>query len=109
MYAVNINENSFNVSNDESYSGFINEPSANYSGANSIPDDSDQLADQITTLAGQINAATYHFLKLIAEYDRRNAWAGYGIRSCAHWLSWKCGLSMNPACEKVRIARALEG
>jgi hypothetical protein len=31
----------------------------------------EQLADQITTLAGQINAATYRFLKLIAEFDRR--------------------------------------
>jgi hypothetical protein len=28
----------------------------------------DQLADQITTLAGQINAANYRFLKLIAEH-----------------------------------------
>ncbi|MBL4797044.1 MAG: DUF222 domain-containing protein [Oleispira sp.] len=68
----------------------------------------DQLSDQITTLAGQINAATYRLLKLIAEFDRRQAWAGYGLRSCAHWLNWKCGISMNPAREKVRTARALE-
>ena len=69
----------------------------------------DELADQITTLAGQINAANYRFLKLIAEFDRRQAWSGYGLRSCAHWLNWKCGISMNPAREKVRTARALEG
>ena len=69
----------------------------------------EQLEDQITTLAGQINAANYRFLKLIAEFDRRQAWAGYGLRSCAHWLNWKCGISMNPAREKVRTARALEG
>ncbi|PHR97502.1 MAG: hypothetical protein COA78_27550 [Blastopirellula sp.] len=69
----------------------------------------EQLEDQITTLAGQINAANYRFLKLIAEFDRRQAWAGYGLRSCAHWLNWKCSISMNPAREKVRTARALEG
>lgn len=69
----------------------------------------EQLENQITTLAGQINAANYRFLKLIAEFDRRQTWAGYGLRSCAHWLNWKCGISMNPAREKVRTARALEG
>jgi hypothetical protein len=69
----------------------------------------DQLADQITTLSGQINAANYQFLKLIAEFDRRQAWEGFGIRSCAHWLNWKCGIAMSAAREKVRTARALEG
>jgi hypothetical protein len=73
-----------------------------------LEESNDQLADKITTLAGQINAANYGFLKLIAEFDRRNAWAGFGIHSCAHWLSWKCGLDMNTAREKVRVARALE-
>jgi hypothetical protein len=39
-----------------------------------------QLEDQITTLAGQINPANYRFLKLIAEFDRRQAWSGYGYK-----------------------------
>ncbi len=72
-------------------------------------DYNDQLADKITTLAGQINAANYRFLKLIAEFDRREAWAGAGIRSCAHWLNWKCSIAMSAAREKVRTARALDG
>ena len=76
---------------------------------NDLAETNDQLGDQITTLAGQINAATYRLLKLIAEFDRRKAWAGYGIRSCAHWLNWKCGIAMSAAREKVRAARALEG
>ncbi len=76
---------------------------------NDFADSNDQLADQITTLAGQINAANYRFLKLIAEFDRRQAWAGAGIRSCAHWLNWKCGIAMSAAREKIRTARALEG
>ena len=69
----------------------------------------DQLADKITTLAGQINAANYRFLKLIAEFDRREGWAGFGIRSCAHWLNWKCSIGLTAAREKVRTARALDG
>jgi hypothetical protein len=44
----------------------------------------DELADQITHLAAQINAATYRFLKLLGEFDRRSGWFGDGIRSCAH-------------------------
>lgn len=72
-------------------------------------EDNDQLADEITTLAGQINAANYRFLKLISEFDRRGAWVDSGIRSCAYWLNWKCGIAMNAAREKVRVARALDG
>jgi hypothetical protein len=72
-------------------------------------EDNDQLADEITTLTGQINAANYRFLKLIAEFDRRGAWVDAGIRSCAYWLNWKCGIAMNAAREKVRVARALDG
>ena len=75
----------------------------------SSADYNDQLADKITTLAGQINAANYRFLKLIAEFDRREGWAGFGIRSCAHWLNWKCGIALSAAREKVRSARALDG
>ena len=71
-------------------------------------DDNDELADAIITIAGQINAANYRFLKLLAEFDKREAWEGFGIRSCAHWLNWKCGIAMNAAREKVRVARALE-
>ena len=72
------------------------------------PQDNETLAGEITLLAGQINAATYRFLKLIAEYDRREAWAGFGIRSCAHWLNWQCGIALGAAREKVRVARCLE-
>jgi hypothetical protein len=74
------------------------------------PEDSnDQLADKITKLAGQINAANYRFIKMIAELNRRLAWAGPGIRSCAYWLNWKCGIDMGAAREKVRVGLALDG
>ena len=93
----------FNIVDHES----INENPSKYS--NSLEESNEQLEDQITTLAGQINAANYRFLILIAEFDRRKAWAGWGIRSCAHWLNWKCSIAMTAAREKVRTARALAG
>jgi hypothetical protein len=68
----------------------------------------DQLAHDICTLAGRINAANHQFLVLIAEFDRRNGWAQDGMQSCAHWLNWKCGIAIGAAREKVRVARALE-
>jgi hypothetical protein len=68
----------------------------------------DELAAEICTLAGHINAASHRWLMLIAEYDRRNGWSDGATQSCAHWLNWKCGIAMGAAREKVRVARALE-
>ena len=68
-----------------------------------------ELEAQITELAGHLNAASYRWLVLIAEFDRREGWADGSTPSCAHWLGWKCGIDAGAAREKVRVARALEG
>ena len=68
----------------------------------------DELANEICTLAGHINAANHRWLMLIAEFDRREGWSDSVTQSCAHWLNWKCGVAMGAAREKVRVARALE-
>ncbi len=73
-----------------------------------VPISLEALENEITTLAAQLNAATYRLLELLAEFDRREGWGGIGIRSCAHWLTWKCGIGMVAARENVRVARALE-
>ena len=65
------------------------------------------LVAAITTLAGHLNAANARLLALIAELDRRQGWAEWGVKSCAHWLNWKCGMGLGAALEKVRVARAL--
>lgn len=65
------------------------------------------LAAHITELAGHLNAANHRWLVLIAEFDRRNGWSDGFTQSCAHWLSWQCGLDLGAAREKVRVARAL--
>ena len=68
----------------------------------------DALEARITRLWGNINAATAQFLALVAEFDQKEGWAQHGIASCAHWLSWQCGIGPVAAREKVRTARALE-
>src|SRR3984893_10925496 len=69
----------------------------------------DELEAQITELAGQLNAATYRWLTLIGEFDRRQGWADGSLHSCAHWLNFKVGLNLGAAREKVRVAHALTG
>jgi hypothetical protein len=66
----------------------------------------DRLGDQIAELSAHLEAATARLLDLIREFDTRGGWNN-GFRSCAHWLSWRIGLNLGAAREKVRVARAL--
>ena len=68
---------------------------------------SEALGNEITELCGYINAATHRLLQMIRVFDQEKLWALAGICSCAHWLNWKCGIGMNAAREKVRVANAL--
>jgi hypothetical protein len=67
----------------------------------------ERLEHEITTLAAQLAAATCRWLLLVAELDRREAWLTWGARSCAHWLSFRCGIALSTAREQVRVAHAL--
>ena len=69
----------------------------------------EELEEQITTLAAHIHAATHRLLILIADFDRRRGWELGGHRSCAHWLSYRTGIDLGAAREKVRTARVLVG
>lgn len=66
------------------------------------------LEAEITTLWGHISAATYRFLKLVGEFDEKEAWRYHGCYNCAHWLNWRCGIGIGAVREKVRVARALQ-
>ena len=68
----------------------------------------DALEREITDLCAQINAAGYRLLQLVAELDDEAPWGAWGLTSCAHWLNWRCGIGMNAAREKVRVAHALK-
>ncbi|MEX0915689.1 MAG: DUF222 domain-containing protein, partial [Wenzhouxiangellaceae bacterium] len=67
-----------------------------------------EIENEITELATHIHAATFRLLELIREFDQRDGWVGPGLKSCAHWLNWKCGIGLGAAREKVRVAHALE-
>jgi hypothetical protein len=67
----------------------------------------DQLGDEIAELSAHLDAATARLLDLIREFDIRKGW-NTGFMSCAAWLSWRVGLEMGAARERVRVARALE-
>jgi hypothetical protein len=66
----------------------------------------DRLGDEIAELSAHLEAATARLLTLIREFDAREGW-NRGFRSCAHWLSWRVGLDLGAARERVRVARAL--
>ncbi|MGH7318303.1 MAG: DUF222 domain-containing protein [Candidatus Rokuibacteriota bacterium] len=66
----------------------------------------DQLGDEIAELSAHLDAATARLLDLIREFDARDGW-NTGFRSCAAWLSWRVGLDLGAARERVRVARAL--
>jgi hypothetical protein len=67
----------------------------------------EEIGAEITELCGCMYAATYRLLVLIRQFDEENLWGLPGLYSCAHWLNWKCGIGMNAAREKVRVANAL--
>jgi hypothetical protein len=75
--------------------------------AESAYSDAEQLGAEITELCSYIYAAESRLLTLIREFDEKEYWARQGLCSCAHWLNFKCGIGMNAAREKVRVAHAL--
>lgn len=75
-------------------------------------DDAEPLAvleGRITSMAARLAAETREWLALVAEFNRRKGWAGWGMRSMAHWLSYSCSVTPGVAREYVRVATALTG
>ena len=65
-----------------------------------------RLGEEIAKLSAHLDAAAARLLDLIREFDAQGGW-NTGFRSCAEWLSWRTGLDLGAAREKVRVARAL--
>ncbi len=68
----------------------------------------ESLEGEICALAAHLAAATCRWLLLVGEFDAREGWAEWGVTSCAHWLSWRCGVGLTAGREHVRVARALQ-
>jgi hypothetical protein len=67
----------------------------------------DELDLAICGLVRQMNAESYRMLVLVREFDDRFGFAKWMYKTCAEWLSWRCGISLSAAREKVRTAQAL--
>ncbi len=65
------------------------------------------LEREICELAAHIAVATCRWLELVAEFDERGGWAEWGVKSCAHWLSWRCSIGLVTARQHVRVAHRL--
>ncbi|HEU5196058.1 MAG TPA: DUF222 domain-containing protein [Methylomirabilota bacterium] len=68
-----------------------------------------RLGDEIAELSAHIEVATARQLDLIRQFDGLCGWGHAGAKSCAEWLSWRIGLDLRAAYERVRVARALPG
>jgi hypothetical protein len=70
--------------------------------------DDEQLTDELCRWSAQVAASTCRFVLLAAELDRRvESWSVYGVPTGAHWLNWRCGLSLSAAREHLRVGHAL--
>ena len=67
----------------------------------------ERLEAEICELAGHLAAGECRWLLLLNEFDRREGWTGWGLQSCAHWVSWRCGVGLQAAREKLRVGRRL--
>jgi hypothetical protein len=65
------------------------------------------MGDAIAETAAIIDVATHRFLTQLREFDRVDGWHRAGALSCAHWLSWRVGMDLGAAREKVRVAKKL--
>jgi len=69
-------------------------------------EDLKRLGDEIAELSAHIEVATARLLDMIRDFDARGGW-GNGFKSCADWLSWRVGMDLGAAHQRVRVARAL--
>ena len=65
------------------------------------------LGEEIATFAARVDVATHALITRLRTFDQHEGWARADYPTCAHWLSWRTGIGLNAAREKVRVARAL--
>lgn len=90
---------------DDLITGPATDPAADPGALRALSEE--DLEGELCTHAAHLTVAECRMVLLVAEMDRRGAWAAQGLRSCAHWLNWRCGVSLAAAREQVRVGRAL--
>ncbi|MCB9619204.1 MAG: DUF222 domain-containing protein [Sandaracinus sp.] len=69
--------------------------------------DSDAAEEELATLSAHLDAATYRQLVLIRRLDDSGHWAKAGAATCAAWLSYRIGMDLGTARDRLRVAHAL--
>lgn len=69
--------------------------------------DAEALGEEIATLCSCIYAAEARLLERVRQFDAAGCYEKLGFHSTAHWLNYRCGIGMNAAREKLRVANAL--
>ena len=67
----------------------------------------ESLESRIAASSALCSVLDHDRLALIRRFDEICGWGEQGARSCAHWLSWRLGITLGTAREQVRVARAL--
>jgi hypothetical protein len=67
----------------------------------------ERLEADLVAHAAVESAGLATVLRVLREFDSRQAWGSWECRSAAHWMAWKCGLSLPAGIERVRVAHAL--
>ena len=70
-------------------------------------DPDDEYDASLASLCGVLHATTARILEAIAQVVSTGAWAVPGVRSPAHWVTWRCGVSSGRARTWVRMAERL--
>lgn len=68
----------------------------------------DELETEILDLSRQMDTTMYRYLVRVREFDERRGWLAYGFTDCSHWLSFRCGVTLQTGADHVRVARALK-
>src|SRR6478752_763765 len=64
-----------------------------------------QLCDEVSVVMGAINVAAGRLIELARYAIEEGQTEGTGIRSAAHWVAWRTGLSLRHAKDIVHLAK----
>ena len=64
-----------------------------------------ELGEEIMAHAEHLNAETYRFLMLVAEFDRLDGHRLHGFSSCAEWLAYSTRVKRVTARERAAAGR----
>ena len=68
----------------------------------------EELDRSVAALCGVLHATTASMVGILAGVLERGAWAEPGVRSPAHWVTWRCGVSTARARSWVQMAERMD-